>query len=176
MEWVYIDCMLSSRDQLQLKKTLSYANGYRELGMFDDALQELSSLEDSLSQRNECLQMYLAICMEAKRWKDALPVANRLASVETSDPGNLINLAYVTRRAKSLEGARVILENAAKRFPNEAIIHYNLGCYACSAEELDTATSYLAKAFELDPHYIEVGMDDEDLVPLRAWIESTVQD
>lgn len=162
--------MLSERDQIILRKTLTYANGYRELAMFDDAISELDSLDEVLGLRRESQQMRLAICMEAKRWKQALPCANRLAAIESSDPGDLINLAYVTRRADSLEGARVILENAAKRYPNEAIIHYNLGCYACCAGELEIAKSYLKRAFHLDASYIKMSQNDEDLKRLQHWL------
>lgn len=164
--------MLSERDQILFKKALSYANGYRELGMFDDALAELENL-DPLYQNEAALpQMRLAILMEACRWKDALPIANLLAANNSSDPGNLVNLAYVTRRATSLQGARIILENAAKRFPKEAIIQYNLGCYACCNEDLDTAKKHLLVAFSLDQNYLKMSDTDEDLASLRAWLEA----
>lgn len=162
--------MLSDRDQLILKKTLTYANGYRELEMFDEALAELDTLPEPASLQKEHIQMRLAILMEAKRWREALPFANQLASIETSDPSNLVNLAYVTRRANSIEGARVILETAAKRFPNEAIIQYNLGCYLCCVNELDTAKSHLERAFKLDPRFLETSVDDDDLQPLESWL------
>ncbi|MDQ8204574.1 hypothetical protein QEH54_16210 [Pelagicoccus sp. SDUM812003] len=162
--------MQSEREKILYRKTLTYANGYRELGMFDDALRELADLSPPNEQRKETQQMKLAILMEAERWNDALPVANHLASLETSDPGNLVNLAFVTRRANSLSGARSILETAAKRFPDEAIIHYNLGCYACCSDELDSAKLYLLKAFELDPNYLKMSLKDEDLSTLRDWL------
>lgn len=162
--------MLSERDQIILRKTLTYANGYRELEMFDHALAELDTLSETLSLCRESQQMRLAVYMEAKRWREALPCANRLASVESSDPGDLVNLAYVTRRADSLAGARIILENAARRYPDEAIIHYNLGCYACCADELEAAKSYLRRAFRLNTAYIKMSQDDEDLKKLKDWL------
>ena len=55
-----------SKDNLLLKKTLTYANGYRELGMFKDALEELSQLTEALANRIETLQMRLAILIDAK--------------------------------------------------------------------------------------------------------------
>ena len=164
--------MLSDREKLTVQKTLTYANGYRELGMFDEALAELDTLVEPLSLLREANQMRLAILMEAKRWKEALPLANQLAGIETTDPSYMINLAYVTRRAKSIDRARVILETAARRFPDEAIVHYNLGCYSCCANELDTAKSYLKRAFELDPSFIETSIGDDDLTPLEDWLRA----
>lgn len=162
--------MLSEREQILFKKALTYANGYRELGMIEEALQELANLGETYASRTEYLQMQLAIFMEAKRWQDALPVANILASRNDSDPGNFVNLAYITRRASGIEGARIILENASKRFPREAIIHYNLGCYACCTKDMDTAKAHLLTSFSLDESYLEMSESDEDLKALRSWI------
>lgn len=164
--------MFTQRDQILLRKTLSYANGYRELGMFDDAIHELELADPRFEKEKELQQMRLAILMEAQRWEAALPVANLLAANHSSEPGNFVNLAYVTRRASGLQGARIILENAAKRFPQEAIIHYNLGCYACCSGKLDTAKERLLVAFSLDQNYLKMSATDEDLQPLRAWLDS----
>ena len=163
--------MLSDHDQLYLRKALTFANGYRELGMYDHALAELDRLNEQQMAQREHDQMRLAILMEAERWRTALPYAHKLAGIETSDPANVVNLAYVTRRADSLPEARVILENAARHFPNEAIILYNLGCYACCSNEFDTATRYLKQAFALDPSFVENSESDEDLRPLRNWLQ-----
>lgn len=165
--------MLSAREKAALQKVLTYANGYRELSMFDESLAELDTLSEKLLTQKKHTQMRVAILMEAKRWKDALPYANRLASVESNDPSDLVNLAYITRRANSIEGARIILENAARRFPNEAIIQYNLGCYCCCTQELDTATQHLKRAFALDPSFIETSVNDKDLAPLHEWLKDS---
>ncbi len=164
--------MLSDREQRQLRKTLTYANGYRTLEMYKEALDELEALNEKQQAQTETHRMYLSIYMQSERWKKALPYANRLAATKATDPGNLVNLAFVTRRANSLEGARIILENAARSFPEEAIIHYNLGCYACCDGELETAKRYLEKAFQLDPSYQKMAKNDEDLDALKDWIQS----
>lgn len=162
--------MLTERQQILLKKALTYANGYRELKMYAHALQELDTLGETYSQEKAHLQMRLAVLMEAGSWKQALPVANILASSDSSDPGNLVNLAYVTRRAGGIEGARIILENAAKRFPKEAIIQYNLGCYACCGGQLEDAKAHLLTSFSLDASYLKLSKTDADLTELKQWL------
>lgn len=162
--------MLSPRNQIYRKKALSFSNGYRELEMYDEALKELDAFGSEVAKDLDCQQMRLAILMQAKRWKEALPCAKRLAENDPSDPGNLVNLAYITRRAEDIAEARAILERAADRFPEEAIIHYNLGCYAASCTELETAKQYLLRAFQLDPNYLEMSASDSDLKELKEWI------
>jgi hypothetical protein len=44
-------------EELKFKKTLSYANGYRELGMFKEALEEITTLSERLASRLETLQL-----------------------------------------------------------------------------------------------------------------------
>ena len=68
-----------SKDALTLKKTLSYANGYRELGMFSDALEELSKLPANLAKQIEAAQMRLAILIDAQDWPAAECAAKSIA-------------------------------------------------------------------------------------------------
>ena len=159
-------------ENLQLKKAMSYANGYRELGMFDDALEELSRLPDSLIDRIEVSQMKLAIFVEAKDWTAAACAAKNLSLREPADPGHFVNLAFATRRAQSIEEAKAILDDAALRFPNVAIIHYNLGCYACQEADLEGAKEKLVAAFSMDPSFLDTAKGDEDLDMLTDWLDN----
>ena len=52
-----------------------------------------------------------------------------------------------------------------KRFI-EAAIPYNLACYYCQLEEIETAKRYLKKAFEIDLNWRRAALEDEDLKPL----------
>ena len=160
------------KENLQLKKALTYANGFRELGMFNDALEELSKLPEPLIDRVEALQMKLAVLIEAKDWPSASCAAKNLTLREPNDPGHFVNLAFTTRRASSIENAKAILDEAAQRFPNVAIIQYNLGCYACQQDDLDLAKEKLVSAFSLDPSFLDTAKDDEDLDALADWLDN----
>ena len=65
----------------------------------------------------------------------------------------------------SVEAAKEVLLNAEPKFPKEAI-KYNLACYFCQLGEIETATNYLKKAFEIDLNWRMAALDDEDLKPL----------
>ena len=164
--------MTPKKEELKLKKTLSYANGYRELGMFAAALDELSILPEEMASRLETLQMKLAIFFDAKDWAAAECVAKELTIREPADPGNLVNLAFAVRRSQSKAEAKAILTDAGKRFPNTAIIHYNLACYACQENDLESAKEKLVRAISLDPNYLDTAKSDEDLVALTDWLNN----
>ena len=59
----------------------------------------------------------------------------------------------------------MVLNEAAKLFPTEWSIHYNLACYCA---QLDAAQEHLHKSYEFgDAKQIKLmALDDEDLKPL----------
>ncbi len=161
---------MKDAEKLKFQKVLTYTNGYRELGMHTYALKELANLTDEQTQSQTALQMRLAILMDANRWKKALTIARKLHAISPESADTHVNLAFVIRRAHSLKDAQSILINAAEKFPTEAIIPYNLGCYACQNADLDEAKTYLTQAFQLDTKYIEMAKKDEDLGELKSWV------
>ena len=63
----------------------------------------------------------------------------------------------------SIDAARLILVNAVERLPNVAIFHYNLACYESRLGNLEEAKLRLKRAFELEPRYRMMALEDEDL-------------
>ena len=78
--------------------------------------------------------------------------------------------AFSLRRASGggVEKAKPVLLEAAKLFPDDSMIHYNLTCYCAQLGQLDAAQEYLGKSYELgDAQQIKLmALDDEDLKPL----------
>ena len=64
--------------------------------------------------------------------------------------------------------AKVVLDEAAKLFPDDDMIQYNLACYCAQLGQLDAAQEHLAKSYELgDTQQIKLmALDDDDLKPL----------
>jgi hypothetical protein len=61
---------------------------------------------------------------------------------------------------------------AADKFPKQPIIAYNLACYACQMQQLDTALSWLKRAVEIGgkDQIKKMAMEDPDLQPLSKEI------
>ena len=85
-------------------------------------------------------------------------------------PRGGVDKAYALRHANDggIEKANVVLDEAAKLFPTEWSIHYNLACYNAQLGQLDAAQEHLDKSYELgDAKQIKLmALDDEDLKPL----------
>jgi hypothetical protein len=69
-------------------------------------------------------------------------IAKGLVDFQPKDLQWIVSYAYATRRAESIAAAKEILLNAEAKFPKEAIIKYNLACYFCQTENLETAKNY----------------------------------
>jgi tetratricopeptide (TPR) repeat protein len=139
------------------------AAGYVELGMFLEADAELDKIDPFNRAAPEVLAIRLAIYHGLKKWELMQEIAKRLAEFEPDDIQWTISLAYATRRADSIQAAKAILLNAEPKFPNEAIIKYNLACYCCQLGEIQNAKNYLKKAFEIDLNWRMAALEDEDL-------------
>jgi tetratricopeptide (TPR) repeat protein len=142
------------------------AVGYVELGMFQDANDQLEKIDPFNRAAPEVLAVRIAIYHGLKKWELMRDIAKRLADFQPNDIQWTISYAYATRRAESIPAAKDILLNAEPKFPEEAIIKYNLACYFCQTGDAESAKNYLKKTFELDSSWREKAFDDPDLEPL----------
>ena len=118
-------------------------------------------------QNHPLAQAQLFALLSAERnWPRAREVAVRFLARSPENAAAWIQLAYTTRRTESLAAAERILVQARARFPNEAVIPYNLACYACQAGHLDQARTLLNDAHQLDPKTLAFAAEDDDLRPL----------
>jgi hypothetical protein len=148
------------------QRHLTAAEGYAELGMFLDANAELEAIDAEVRHVPEVLTVRLEIYRGLEKWELMRTVAARLTAHDPEDADWAISLAYATRRAQSIEAAKLILLEAVERLPDEPILHFNLACYECQLGELEVAKSRLAHAFKLAPKCRLMALDDEDLKPL----------
>jgi Tfp pilus assembly protein PilF len=142
------------------------AIGYVELGMFQDANDQLEKIDPFNRAAPEVLAVSLAIYHGLKKWELMREIAKRLSDFQPNDIQWITSYAYATRSAESIPAAKEILLNAEPKFPKEAIIKYNLACYFCQTGDTEGAKNYLKKAFELDSSWRAKALDDPDLEPL----------
>jgi len=95
---------------------------------------------------------------------------HRIVKTEPETFGWWINLAYAKRRCEGIESAEAILLRARELHHDNAMIEFNLACYASVACRFEEAKERLKRAVELDKQFQKVAIDDEDLRPLWDWI------
>jgi tetratricopeptide (TPR) repeat protein len=149
--------------------------GYVELGMFTDAAKELEKIDPFCRAIPEVLAVRVAIYHGLKKWDLLQIVAKKLAEFEAQNLNWIVSYAYATRRVESIDAAKEILLNAESRFPKEAVIKYNLACYCCQLEDLESAREYLKQAFEIDSSWRLEALEDEDLKPFWDSLQATIE-
>jgi len=139
------------------------AVGYVELGMFEDANDQLEKIDPFNRAAPEVLAVRPEIYRGLGKWEAMQRMAKRLKEFEPHNVQWTISLAYATRRAYSTDTAMEILLNAEAKFPKEAAIPYNLACYYCQLGEIGKAKRYLKQAFEIGLNWRKATLEDEDL-------------
>jgi tetratricopeptide (TPR) repeat protein len=150
------------------------AVGYVELGMFQEANDQLENIDPFNRAAPEVLGVRLAIYQGLKKWELMQQIAKRLKEFQPDNVQWTTSLAYATRRAYSIDVAMEILLDAEAKFPREAAIPYNLACYYCQLGEMEKAKRYLKEAFEIDLNWRKAALDDEDLKPFWDSLQTTV--
>jgi len=152
----------------QDQKRLLAAEGFLQLGMFLDAIDELEALPKNLTNSIQVLALWIEAYQGLKKWGEMQAVAHRLAEVAPENVQWAISWAYATRRAESIPAAREILLEAMARHPKEPLIYYNLACYDCQLGELSSARGFLERALKMAPNFRRMALEDDDLRPLHS--------
>jgi Flp pilus assembly protein TadD len=138
--------------------------------MFDDAANALEEIAPEDKTRKEVLGARADLYMAAKKWDMAAAVASHRVKVEPEKAGWWMSLTYATRRSESIEEAETILLRARELHRDNALIEFNLACYASATGRFEEAKVRLQRAIELDKEIRRLALDDEDLRPLWDWI------
>jgi len=149
------------------ERILLAAQGYSELGMFDDALGEIESLPEEVAEHATVVEMRAVILMQARRWKSALTASRALCRVAPQKTSGFIHAAFCLHELGRTSEARDTLLTGPEVLHAEPTFHYNLACYECALGRLDMARMHLEKSFELDKKFRDFAKSDPDLAALR---------
>ena len=147
-------------------KHLTVAQGYVELGMFPDANEELEEIDPDVRHLPEVLAVRVGIYRALEAWPLMQVVARQLALYAPDEPDWTVAWAFATRRADSLDAARLILVNAVERLPGVAVFAFNLACYEAQLGDITSAKAHLSRAIELRGDLRLRALEELDLEPL----------
>ena len=149
-------------------RRLNAAEGYIELGMYEEADSELGQIDSLFRTASQVLALKFCVYAGLGKWGPMLTIARKMAQHFPDDAQWRIWWASAACRAQSLECAKGILLDALKRHPNDPNIHYNLSCYESRLHHFRSAQRHLARAIQLEPKLHLVALNDSDLEPLWA--------
>lgn len=162
-----MDNRLPAMQAFQIQRKVTAASGFAELGLYQEAVEELEDLPESSRDDILVLATWLQVYQCWGKWSEAAAIAERLIQKEPAAADWYIALGFAVRRAQSLAAAEVILSAALQKFPANATIHFNLACYYTQLGDLDKARRYLQRAIAIDDSFKKVALTDPDLRALR---------
>lgn len=146
------------------------AQGWLGLGARADAWAELDAISPPNQLHPAVLELRWTMHVEAREWDAALKVAGDMLAHAPGRADSWLHHAYALRRAShgGLAQARAALEPAAKKFPKESVIPYNLSCYACQLQQLDEARAWFQQALQAGKKSVlrRMALADPDLEAL----------
>lgn len=155
----------SREDQLRFAKHFARAQGWLLLENHAAADRALRLIPPAYRQRPEVAQFRAQLHLSAGRWARAVPLLRRLQKEEPAEPQHAVSLAFAVRRAQSIRAAEKILLAARERFPQEAVIWFNLACYAAQQGRPADARDLLREAVRREGAYRDLAKTDADLTP-----------
>ena len=152
----------------------SAAVGWLELGNPTEAIAELALVEPAHQAHPDVLEVRWLICAERKDWGEALTTARALVERAPERASGWLHQAYALRRVSDggLQRAWEALLPTADTFPEEPTIPYNLACYACQMQDLESARLWLKRAVAIGgtDRIKAMALADPDLEALKEEI------
>lgn len=146
-----------------LERTLEVVLGYLDLGMSQDAWDELETLPANIRDSQIVVEHRIVIHQRLMEWRAARILAETLTRKVPAHPGFWILWAHSLRFEQSVEAAREVLRVAFELHPDFARIIYALACYTCALGETKEAVKLLHRAFELDKELWVLAHSETDL-------------
>jgi tetratricopeptide (TPR) repeat protein len=144
-------------------KQLEAALGYLDLGMAAEAITEMGEITEADQEQTAVQAVWLEIWQRGEAWPEVMSVAQKMTIRDPREVQWWLSLAYAMRRAESLAAAEGLLQRVRTDFPDEPILLYNLGCYACVQGRIEEAEELVRRALVLDPSLAVTGRTDTDL-------------
>ena len=152
----------------ELDRKILTAQGYMELGLFEDARSELVGLPKEAWDRADVLETWVLLQMSQSHWDQALEMCLRLCEMQPNEPGGYIHAAYCLHELGQTREALEFLQNGPRSLRTKSVYFYNLGCYCAKLGRIDEAKVLLEKSFEIDNGLRRVAKKDPDLADLRS--------
>ena len=146
------------------------AIGWLELGNLTQAQAELAQVSPAQQEHPDVLEVRWLFSAQQKHWEEGLQIAQALLRRAPKRSSGWLHQAYALRRVPGggVQKAWEALLPASDKFPKEPTIPFNLSCYACQLQQLDTARDWLKRAVAVGgkEKIKQMALQDSDLEPL----------
>jgi predicted Zn-dependent protease len=153
------------------QRHLEAAEGWLELGNWQEANEELENIQPELRAHPFVQEIRYKIYSAAGRWEMAAEIARAMSELLPENSWGFIHYAYSLHELKRTKEAYAVLLPVADKF-SDSTIRYNLACYSCQLGQLKESMQWLELAIDLagKKDIRLMALDDPDLQPLWSQI------
>ena len=152
---------------MTFERNIRAAEGYADLGMYDDALAELDGLDPGEQERLETVRMRVEIALCKRDWRSGLRLSLRICQLYPNESSGFIHAAFCLHELGRTQEAKQTLLDGPAKLLDEPVYYYNLGCYDAVLGNLDQAKAYLRASFRLDESFRDMARKDPDLERIK---------
>jgi len=153
----------ASDDLPMLRRLRGEIDGYLELEMPEMAEEELAAMPARLAAHPLILDGKMAVLMHRKAWTQAVETGLTGCVAAPGQASFFIHTAFCLHELKRTEEAHLLLISGPASLRQEALFHYNMGCYLSVLGRTEEARDYLSEAFRLDASLRKFARADHDL-------------
>src|SRR4051812_46600834 len=152
---------------ISTQRRLEYASGFIQLGMLEQAANELESIAFTDRFFPEVLLVRIELQVEAKLWDAVIELGRTMTAQHPARERPWIALAFALREQQRITEARdVLLAADVLHGAESALLHYNLACYYSLLGDQTTAKKRLRQAYVMDKSWKDEALNDSDLSAL----------
>lgn len=151
---------------MQFVEVLRSALGWLELGLPEEALEELNNLSASQRMRRQALELKLLAEMKGGYWNAGADTGRLLCLREPAEPRFFLHAASCLHETGDTMAARNWLMTGPSALIQDPIFHYNIACYHAVLGERKQAKSHLRRAFSMDETLKHKAREEDDLTLL----------
>jgi len=156
----------------ETERLLLDAAGFRELGMIEDSAACMALIPKQEADHPAVLLAWCETDAACQDWPSARDRARMLTAAAPTLAAGWFWLGYALRRSESPAAACQALRPVVREFTNDPVVEYNFACYACLDGQFDEAKEALERVFIANPEWRDCALKDEDLVPIRDWVQA----
>ena len=139
---------------------LSRANGYRELGMFDESILELESIRQEDVWSYDVIKSKYLTYFEAKQFEMASAMTHALRIHHCHLNEGWLLWAECIFHSEGPSAAANLLIDKSEIVGNEADVLFSIGRFLAMAEDFSNAKNYIRRAIKLNHKYRKAFLED----------------
>jgi tetratricopeptide (TPR) repeat protein len=148
------------------RRALNAADGYLYFRMFNEALEELESIDLSEQDEAAVLLARIRLLLHKRQWHSAEELSQHGAGLHPEEGEFTVQRAFALHQMRKGEEAVEVLMSAPDWIRRTGILHYNLACYEARLGDLSIARQCIDAAIQINEGIKKSARLDPDLQAL----------